>query len=77
MTIDDDFLRRVKTDEVSLDEYIERINAEADAWAAEEYGRSAPHLTNDPSHWARYGITKSSQLATYLDQCVERERRKP
>lgn len=75
MTIEAEFMRRVEADEVTLGEYLERINADSAAWAAEEPGRAAPPLITDPAHWARYKITKASELAVYLDECSRENRR--
>ena len=33
-------------------------------------------LTNDPDHWAEYGVYTPKQLEAYLDKEAEREYRK-
>lgn len=52
---------------------IKRLNAESAAWMAEAEGRWAGMLTEDPEHWAGYGITTVEELHAYFDACAERE----
>ena len=34
------------------------------------------NLTEDLAHWRRFGITTANELGDYLDECIEKERRK-
>jgi hypothetical protein len=53
---------------------INEMNAESAAWVAEDpENRFAGELTNDPAHWAEYGITTVAELEAYFDACAERE----
>lgn len=57
--------------------YIERLNAQTEAWVAEDpEGRWAGLLTTDPEHWAGYGITTVEALEEYFDACAAKEARK-
>lgn len=69
--IDDVFARRVAADEVTLGEYLERLNAEARAWMTEASGRGAGQLVTDLEFWrTQRRITKASELAQHLNECT-------
>jgi len=61
---------------VTLADYLRRLRASGDRWAAASPGRAALALTEDLEHWRRLGITTASRLGQYLDDCAERELRK-
>ena len=60
--------------ELALMEYInglnevarEKMKADPNLWIGE--------LTNDPDHWAEYGVYTPKQLGAYLDREAEAER---
>lgn len=64
--LDNVFIDLVKADKVTLVEYIEKLSSTVCGFT----------LVSDLEHWRQCRIKLASQLACYLDQCVERERRK-
>ena len=56
--------------------YIHQLNAEAIQWMKAEEGRVASMLTDDPQHWADYGVYTAEQLGDYLDAAAEHNARK-
>jgi hypothetical protein len=52
------------------------MNADAKRWEEAAPGRWASMLVTDPAHWAEIGIETADELGSYLDACVEKERRK-
>lgn len=50
-----------------LVEHIDKINSESKKMMEEEKGLWVGMLTNDPDHWAEYGVHTVSELENYLD----------
>ena len=50
-----------------LTEYINEMNKVADQVMKDNPDMVIYKLTNDPHHWAEYGIPTVSELDTYLD----------
>ena len=50
-----------------LVKHINKLNADAQKLMDENPGLWISKLTNDPDHWAEYGICTVSELDTYLD----------
>ena len=48
-----------------IEEAQKRMDAEPSLWISK--------LTNDPDHWAEYGVYTPKQLDSYLDKEAERE----
>ena len=61
---------------MTLVEHINNINAKAQAKMDANPNTYIGIFTNDPEHWAEYGIYTPEQFGQYLDDECEREMRK-
>jgi len=59
-----------------LVEHINKINAESKKEMELEKHLWVGMLTNDPDHWAEYGVHTVADLELYLEREYEREMRK-
>ena len=59
-----------------LVKYIDKLNADSETLMEENPGLWISKLTNDPDHWADYGVYSPQTLEAYLDAEAEREIRK-
>ena len=59
-----------------LVKYIDKMNATSKKLMDENPGLWIGKLTNDPDHWADYGVYSPKSLEAYLDKEAERSSRK-
>tara|TARA_Y100000590_G_scaffold13532_1_gene16343 strand:- start:223 stop:468 length:246 start_codon:yes stop_codon:yes gene_type:complete len=59
-----------------LVKYIDKLNADSEKLMEENPGFWIGKLTNDPDHWAEYGVYDPYTLDAYLDAQAAREIRK-
>ena len=59
-----------------LVKHINKINAASQKEVENNPGLWIPKITNDPKHWAEYGVHTPGELEAYLDREAEREMRK-
>ncbi len=59
---------------ITASQKAKQLNEESAKWASEGVGRYAAQLTEDPEHWAEYGIYTGAQLGDYLDACSQKDR---
>ena len=56
-----------------LIEHIRKMNEEGRERMAKDPNVWVGMITEDPQHWADYGITTVEQFGDYLDACVQKE----
>ena len=56
-----------------LIEHIRKMNEEGRERMAKDPNVWVGMITEDPQHWADYGITTVEQFGDYLDECVQKE----
>ena len=56
--------------------HIKQINEDGRRRMEEDPNLWVGMITEDPDHWAEYGITTPEEFDQYLDDCVEKERRR-
>ena len=59
-----------------LVKYINKLNADSETLMEENPGLWISKLTNNPVHWAEYGVYDPYTLDAYLDAEAARETRK-
>jgi len=59
-----------------LVKYIDKLNADSETLMEENPGLWISKLTNNPDHWAEYGVYDPYTLDAYLDAEAARETRK-
>ena len=59
-----------------LVKYIDKLNADSETLMEENTGLWISKLTNNPDHWAEYGVYDPYTLDAYLDAEAAREIRK-
>ena len=59
-----------------LVKYINKLNADSETLMEENPGLWISKLTNNPDHWAEYGVYDPYTLDAYLDAEAARETRK-